>query len=92
LSNAGYNVKDANGTVMPVFSGAGGVSAFFTISPTSDDAGQGEFLACGLPTGTYTVDCGFPPARSVAVTAGQATTDVICGGQVILYLPIILKS
>lgn len=92
VSNAPFSVQDAKGEVVPVFSGAGGTTASFTTSPTSDSAGQGEFLACGLPTGTYTVDCGIGTVSGIAVTAGQATTDVVCGGKVLIYLPIIRKS
>ena len=90
-SNAPYSVQDNLGDVVPVFSAAGSANPFFTPSPTSDGSGQGEFLACGLPTGVYAIDCSFGMVSGVNVTAGQLTADIICGGGGNLYLPLIVK-
>ena len=90
-NGAAFTVNDVGGVPVPVFSFNGGVMATFTTSPTSDNVGQGEYLACGLPTGTYSLTCGGANVTGISVTIGQVTSNITCGGAATLYLPIILK-
>jgi hypothetical protein len=73
-------------------------SSIFT-PPQTDGVGQGEFTACGLPTGTYLLNCDQTQGNTngetitATVTAGQASNVGVCQvGFIETYLPIILKN
>jgi hypothetical protein len=89
-------VEDNNEPI-PVFAPTGTPFSFWTLFPNSDDAGQGEFRACGLATGSYVVNCsifGVEGERiTTTVTAGQVTDAGVCTvGFATVNLPIILKE
>jgi hypothetical protein len=62
----------------------------------------GEFLACGLPSGDFIVDCdqvlplpGLPAGQQITatVTAGSVTGGLVCKvGVINVYLPVVLKQ
>jgi hypothetical protein len=57
---------------------------------------QGEFLACGLPSGVYTVDCSAFVSTgqqiTATVTAGSVTGGLVCKiGLTKVFLPAIIK-
>jgi hypothetical protein len=72
-------------------------STFWTTFANTDNVGQGEFTACGLPSGSYLLDCDAAGLNgevlTATVTAGQVSNVGVCQvGFIETYLPIILKN
>ncbi len=66
-------------------------SFFWTYFPNSDNEGQGDFRVCGLPTGTFIVDCG-EQITGTLTTAGSVADVGVCRVDLTkVYLPVIVK-
>jgi hypothetical protein len=102
VPDAFYQVlqQENNNQVIAVIPNGGN---FWTDTPSSSSGSptleSGEFLACGLPAGNFTVNCdGFGrdgERIEATVTPGSVTGGLVCrvGGQPpTLYLPILLKQ
>jgi hypothetical protein len=86
--------EENNNNSIAVFSNG---SNFWTNFPNTDNVGQGEFTACGLPSGNYLLNCDGGNLNgevlTATVTAGQAINVGVCEvGFIEVYLPIVLKQ